>query len=153
MQLKIHKSNNPGRFVIISVGGICAYVDYHMQPNAKQLKSHSKDTTNVSNKLEQLKQVSVNSFLVSIAVKSLYTNALSKEGLEPIKASLELKADPVLTSVILILLNLKVKFINFLFNSINFQQIKVCASGTDYAPMYTDNFILKRNMNTPKLKH
>ena len=100
-----------------------------------------------------LKQVSLNSFLVSIEVKSLYANALHNEGLQPLKTSLEQKAAPVLASVILIFLNIFLKFINFLFSSINFQQIKVCASGTDCAPPYADIFILKRNKITQKLSN
>ena len=48
---KIHKEDNPGRPMILSVNchtsKISSFVDYHIQDSAQSLKSYVKDTTHL----------------------------------------------------------------------------------------------------------
>ena len=55
---KIHKEDNPGRPVILSVNchtsKISSFIDYHAQDSAQSLKSYVKDTTDFINKISTL---------------------------------------------------------------------------------------------------
>ena len=86
---KIHKANNPGRPVISSVhchtSRISEFVEYYLQPEVKKLKSYVKDTKDFIKKIEAIDHVSDDSYLVSLDVRSLYTNIPHKEGIEAVK--------------------------------------------------------------------
>ena len=75
---KIHKEGNPGRPVVSSINchtaNISKYVDYHLQPIVKQLLSYVKDINDFINKINIVKSVPENSYLVIIDVRSIYTN-------------------------------------------------------------------------------
>ena len=90
---KIHKANNPGRPVISSVNchtsRISEFVDYYLQPEVKKLKSYVKDTTDFIKKIEAIDHASDDSYLVSLDVRSLYTNIPHKEGIEAVKQKLK----------------------------------------------------------------
>ena len=85
---KIHKANNPGRPVISSINchtsRISEFVDYYLQPEVKKLKSYVKDTTDFIKKIEAIDHVSDDSYLVSLDVRSLYTNIPHKEGIDAV---------------------------------------------------------------------
>ena len=102
---KTHKPNYPGRPVISSVSPhtseISRFVDYHMQGNVMKLKPYVKDTTDFITKIESKPSVPAQSLLVSMDVKSLYTNIPHKEGLESVKTSLEVSPSTSATIVIL----------------------------------------------------
>ena len=55
---KIHKEGNPGRPVVSSVNShtsnISKFVDHHIQPFAKVLRSYVKDTTDILTKIKDL---------------------------------------------------------------------------------------------------
>ena len=73
--------------------------------------------------------------LVSIDVKSLYTNIPNHEGIEAAKENLNTQTDkPVVTRVIIKFIFLILTINNFIFNSINYLQIKGCAMITVCAP-------------------
>ena len=102
---KIHKSNNPGRPVISSVNchtsRISEFVDYYLQPQVKKLKSYVKDTTDFIKKIEAIDHVSNDSYLVSLDVRSLYTNIPRKEGTAPVKQKLK-KSKPSISMKIIL---------------------------------------------------
>ena len=112
---KRHKANNPGRF----------FVDYYLQPEVKKLKSYVKDTTDFIKKIEAIGHVSDDSYLVSLDVRSLYTNIRHKEGTEAVKQKLK-KSKPIISiKFILTFLKLVLSISNFVFNGINYLQKKV----------------------------
>ena len=74
IQPKIHKEGNPGRPVISSLNShtskIFEYVDFHLQAIVKQIPSYVKDTIDFLRKLDTIKSVPDNAYLVSLDVKS-----------------------------------------------------------------------------------
>ena len=59
-------------------------MDYHLQPLVKSLTSYVKDTTDFLHKIKDaLKNLPVNSILVTMDVKYLYTNIPNQEGIDP----------------------------------------------------------------------
>ena len=136
---KIHKANNPGRPVISSVNchtsRISEFYDYYLQPEVKKLKSYVKDTTDFAKKIEAIDHVSDDSYLVSLDVRSLYTNIPHKEGIEAVKQKLKKSKPSISIKVILTFLKLILTLNNFVFNGINYLQKKSCAMGTKCAPM------------------
>ena len=101
----------------------------------KNIPSYLSDTTDFLQKLDKVKNVPNDFLLVTLDVKSLYTNIPNNEG---IKAEREAYANhpnkTVATKVIKTFLGLN----NFVFNSMNYLQIMGCAMGTIYAPAYTN---------------
>ena len=67
---------------------ISEYVDYHVQPVVKEMSSYVQDTTDFLRKINQINFVPDNSYLVSLEVKSLYTNIPNAEGIKSVKTSL-----------------------------------------------------------------
>ena len=116
----IHKPNNPGRPVISSVNcqtsRISEFVDYYLQPEAKENKSYVKDTTDFIKKIETIDHFSDDSYLVSLDVRSLYTNILHKEGIQAVKQKLNKSKPSISIKVILNFLKLILTLNNFVFN-------------------------------------
>ena len=132
MQLKIHKDGNPGRPVISYVSchtsKISEYVDYHLQPIAKQINA--------------VETVPDNSYLVLLDVKFLYTNILNSEGIRAVETPLDnFPRKKIATKVITTFLSLILTLNNFVFNWKNYIQIKGCAMGTICAPSYANTFM------------
>ena len=75
---KIHKTNNPGRRIVSSIGSptskISHFVDIHLEKIVNKIKSHIKDTTDFINKIETITDLPENTILVTMDVKSLFTN-------------------------------------------------------------------------------
>ena len=134
---KIHKANNPGGPVISSVNchtsGISEFVEYYLQPEVKKLKSYVKDTTDFIKKIEAIDHVSDYSYLVSLDVRSLYSNISHKEGIETVKQKLKKSKPSISIKVILTFLKLILTLNNFVFNGINYLQKKGCAMDTKCA--------------------
>ena len=61
------------------------YVDYHLQLIVKQIPSYVKDTNDFINKINAAKSVPKNSYLVTMDVRSLYTNVPNSEGISAVK--------------------------------------------------------------------
>ena len=141
---KIHKKDNPGRPVVSSVGchteRISAYVDHHLQPFNKELESYVKDTTDFVKKIQALPaEPNENRILVTMDVKSLYTNIPNTEGMEAVKACFRARAKPgdgALSKVIIQFLTLILTLNNFLFNDEHYIQVNGCSMGTKCAPTY-----------------
>ena len=118
---KVHKNGNPGRPVISSINchtsKISEYVDYHLQPIVKEIPSYAQDTTDFLRKINQIDFVPDNTYLVSLDVKSLYTNIPNAEGIKSVKTSLEnyskrTASAKVITTFLALILTLN----NFIFN-------------------------------------
>lgn len=145
---KIHKENNPGRPVINSVdchsSRISKYVDYHLQPEVCKLKSYTKDSTDTINKLSKIRNdIKKEDILVTMDVRSLYTNIPNEEGIQAVRDTLNASPSRLPTRVITTFLTLILMLNNFIFNGINFLQTKGCAMGTKCAPTYANIFMGK----------
>ena len=142
---KIHEDNNPGRRVISSINchtrRISEFVDYYLQPEVKKRKSYVKDTTDFIKKFEAIDHVSDDFYLVSLDVRSLYTNIPHKEGIEAVKQKLKKSKPSINIKVILTFLKLILTLNNFVFNGINYLQKRGCAMGTKCAPSYANIFM------------
>ena len=86
---KVHTKDIPGRPVVSSMdchtSKLSKFVDHYLQPHAKVLPSYVKDTIDFIKKLENVKDTSVDSILVTLDVKAFYTNILNHEGIEVVK--------------------------------------------------------------------
>ena len=156
---KIHKTGNPGRPVIDSMNchtaGISKYVDYHLQPEVAKLKSYTKDSTDTINKINRIKeQVSNNDILVSMDVRSLYTNIPNDEGIQAVRNTLNASSNKLPTRIITTFLLLILTLNNFIFNGINYLQRSGCAMGTKCAPSYANIFmgVFEEKHIYPKIK-
>ena len=82
---KIHKEGNTGRAAVSSVNrhtaNISKYVDYHLQPIVKEIPSYVKDTQDFLKKLEKVKEIPLESLLLTLDVKSLYANIPNNESI------------------------------------------------------------------------
>ena len=117
---------------------ISGYVDHHLQPFNKELESYVKDTTDFVKKIEALPvEPNETPILVTMDVKSLYTNIPNDEGMEVVKSFFRTRARPgdsVLSKVIITFLTLILTLNNFLFNDEHYIQINGCSMGTKCAP-------------------
>ena len=144
---KIHKKNIPGRPVISSSGchteKISAFVDQYLQPAAKELPSHIRDTDDFIEKMKKIGRVSEDDYLVTLDVSSLYTNICNTEGIESIQTNPTLKSTlassvlQMIAGLMLLILTLN----NFIFNGEHYHQIKGTAMGTRAAPNYANIFM------------
>jgi hypothetical protein len=146
---KIHKPNNPGRPVVSSVGchteKISAYVDHNLQPINQKLPSYIKDTTDFINKVENLPEdPREETILVTMDVRSLYTNIPNDEGIEAVKSAFRTRSAPgdgILSKVICTFLTLILTLNNFVFNDQNYVQVNGASMGTKCAPTYASIFM------------
>ena len=140
---KVHKEGNPGRQVVNSIDchttNISKYIDNQLQPHVKELKSYVKDSTDFIRKIDSMEKIPDNSILVTMDVRSLYTNIPNKEGIESVETTLKRKN--IGTRIISTFLRLVLTLNNFVFNSQNYIQIKGCAMGTKCAPSYANIFM------------
>ena len=87
-----------------------------------------------------MEKILVNSVLVTMDVRSLYTNIPNKEGIEA--AETTLKRKNIGTRIIWTFLRrLVLTLNNFVFNFQNYLQIKGCAMGTKCAPSHANIFM------------
>ena len=130
------------------------HVDYHLQPIVKEILSYIQHTTDFLRKINQIDFIPDNSYLVSLDVKSLYTNIPNAEGVKSIKTSLEncskrTASTKVITTFLTLILTL-----NFIFNCKYCLQIKGCAMGAICAPSYANIFMyhFERKLIYPFIK-
>ena len=64
-------------------------VDYNLQPIIKEIPSNVKDTQDFLKKLKKIKDIPQEGLLVTLDVKSLYTNIPNNEGIKAVKESYE----------------------------------------------------------------
>ena len=122
---KIHKEGNPGRPVVSSINchtaNISKYVDYHLQPIVKQIPYYVKDKNDFINKTNAVKSVPKNSYIVTMDVRSLYTNILNAEGISAVKRAFDnYSKKTTTTKVITTFLALILTLNNFVFDCIHY---------------------------------
>ena len=121
---KIHKPNNPKRPLVSSINchteKISEYVDHHLQPLNKALPSYVQDTTHFLQKLNSLpEELPEQALLVTMDVRSLYTNVPNQEGIAAVKSYLRARANPgdgILLRILTTFLTLILTLNNFGFN-------------------------------------
>ena len=143
---KIHKRGNPGRPIVSSCGapteGISRFVDYHLNPLVKKIPSYIKDTSDFLLKLERLTDLPPDPILVTLDVKSLYTNIPHDEGIVACKLALdsrEVLQPP--TEDLVRLMKMILTMNNFTFDDENYLQLHGTAMGTRMAPSYANIFM------------
>ena len=91
----------------------------------KSIPYYEKDTNDFINKIITVKFVPKNSYLVTMNVKSLYTNILSAEGISAVKrAFCNYSKKTTTTKVITTFLSLILTLNNFVFDCIHYLQMK-----------------------------
>ena len=123
---------------------ISAFVDHHLQPMTKELPSYVKDTTHLIKKLEALPEIPADTILITMDVRSLYTNIPNEEGKQAIKDFFRARSRPgddMLSKVINVLLTLILTLNNFIFNGENYIQTNGCSMGTKCAPSYASLYM------------
>ena len=143
---KIHKPGNPGRPIVSSCGApteqISRFVDYHLAPLVNTLPSYIKDTTDFLVKLQNLPPLPPGTLLVTLDVKSLYTNIPHEEGLEACRAALNTRAiQQPPTEDLVRLVELILTKNNFTFDQEHYLQLHGTAMGTRMAPSYANIFM------------
>ena len=109
---------------------ISKYVDYHLQPIVKQIPSYVKDTNDFINKINAVKSVPKNSYLVTMDVRSLYTNIPNAEGISAVKRAFDnYSKKTTSTKVITTFLALIITLNNFVFDCIHYLQRKRMRNG------------------------
>ena len=86
-----------------------------------------------------MEKIPDNSILVTMDVRSLYTNISNREGIEA--AETTLKRKNIGTRVTSTFLRLVLTLSNFVFNNQTYLQIKSCAMSTKCAPSYANIFM------------
>ena len=156
---KIPKTGKPRRPVVSSVNyhtyTISKYVDFHLQPIVKNIPSYVRDTTDFLQKLDKVKNIPNGCLLVTLDVKSLYTNIPNNERIKALREAYDNHPNKtVATKVIIRFLSLIPTLNNFVFNSINYLPIMGCAWGQSVL-QHTQIFSwhnLKNNIYIPALK-
>ena len=94
------------------------------------------------NKLAKIKEeVTEEDILVTMDVRSLYTNIPNDEGNQAVRDKLNSSPSKIPTRVITTFLFLILTLNNFIFNGINYLQTLGCAMGTKCAPSYANIFM------------
>ena len=102
---KIHKPNNPGRPVVISIDShtskISKYVDFYLQSLARQLPSYIQDTSHFLRKLNIRRDCNPDSILVTLDLKSLYTNIPNEEGIAAVREAISMSTSSKISSKVI----------------------------------------------------
>ena len=145
---KIHKRLNavPGRPVISNSGyyteNISAFLDYHLQPLVKSVKSYIKDTNDFLKKLRDLQNLPKDFLLCTVDVVGLYPNIPHKDGLEALKTVLETRQEKnISTETPIDLTECVLKNNVFEHDGRTFRQKQGTAIGTKMAPSYAILFM------------
>ena len=149
---KRHKPSIPGRPVVSSVKcctkKISKFVDRYLKPHTEGLPSYIKDKADFINKINVVENIIEDTFLVTLDVKSLYTNIQNHEGIQAGKEALNsVPKKSIATKVIIKFLFLILTLNNFNFNGIHYLPKQGCAMGTICTPSYANIFMGKFERN------
>ena len=159
---KVHKEKFSGRPVVSSIGchteKVSSYVEHHLQPLNQSLPSYVKDSTDFIKKIEALPEEPNDNILVTMDVRSLYTNIPNDEGIEAVQHFFRQRARPgdgILSRIVSVFLRLILTLNNFVFNDQNYIQINGCSMGTKCAPPYACLFMGKFENEhiLPRIRH
>ena len=144
---KIYKrlNNVPGRPVTSScgyyTGNISAFLDFHLQPLAQEVKSYIKGTNDFLDKLRSLPKLSDN-ILCLVNVVGLYPNISHEEGLSGLRKRLDNRMEKYISSDTLCdLAEVVLKNNIFKFGKKTLKQKRGTAIGTKFAPPYSILFM------------
>ena len=130
-------------------------VDHYIKPNAEAPPSYIKDAADFTNKINEVENITKETFLVTLDVKSVYTNIPNYEGIQAAKEALNsVPKKPIVTKVIIKFLFLIFRLTNFIFNGIHYLQKLGCTMETICPPNYANIFTGKfeRNFMHPCLQ-
>ena len=132
----------PGRPIISNSGyiteNISSFLDYHLQPLAKSVKSYLKDTNDFLAKIRDLPDLPENAILCTIDVVGLYPSIPNNEGLAALKKALDKRENPeVSTATLLDMAEVTLKNNYFEHDGKVYKQTKGTAMGTKFAPPYS----------------
>ena len=135
---------------------ISAFLDFHLKPLAKQVKSFVKDTNDFLRKLSGLRNVPENVLLCTVDVVGLYPSIPHKDGLEALRVALEGREDKTISTESLLELAKCVLENNvFEHDGKVFRQKQGTAIGTKMAPNYAIIFMAdleEKILNSAPLK-
>ena len=136
----------PGRPVITNSGNytenISAFLEFHLKPLAKKVKSCIKDTNDFLRKIDSLPPLPDDIILCTIDVVDLYTNIPQDEGLIALRKSLESREDnTVSTDSLMDLAECVLKNNIFEHNLPFFKLLRGTAIGTKMTPHYAIIFM------------
>ena len=142
---KFHKQHNPGRPIVNGIRSvtekISAYVDTFLRKYTPRIPSYIKDTTHFHNTLKHL-EIQNTDLLVTIDVKSLYTNIPHTEGIAAVTRMIEETGLDTLHKMFICNLAHQVLTKNyFTFNGQMYIQKQGTAMGTRMAPNYAIIFM------------
>ncbi len=144
---KIHKQDIPGRPIISGCGRptvkLSQYADHLLKPLLNHIPSYIQDTTDFLRRSLTLNTNLPKNILVTIDVRSLYTNIPNDQG---IQACIHmLKENNMITpeseQSIIDILSLILNKNSFAFNNEHFLQIHGTAMGSPMAPTYANIFM------------
>ena len=96
-------------------------LDHLPHPHTKSLSSYIKDTSDFINRINETKYIHEDAILMTLDVRSLYTNYTNHEGIETVKGALNsVSQKPTVTKVIIRILFLILRLNNFVFNGIHY---------------------------------
>ena len=141
-----NKQNPPGRPIVSAnshpTEQISQFVDSHLNLLVPKLPSYIKDTTHFLKKLDDLKELSPGSLLVTLDVSSLFTNMPHNEGIEAcrkaLNSSCHLSHSHLKTKSICDLMRMILTMDNFQFDHNYYIQLHGTAMGTRMAPAYAN---------------
>lgn len=117
-------------------------MDYHLRPLVERIPSYIKDTTHFLNKLKTLTSLPTNVLLITLDVKSLYTNIPHEEGIIACTTALQTRnIEYPPTEDLVSLISYILKRNNFVFGDKHYLQIHGTAMGTRMAPCYANLFM------------
>ena len=141
---KIHKRLHdvPCRPVISNCGyyteNTSSFLDFHLQPLAREVKSYIKDTNDFLKKLRSLPNLPDDIILCTVDVVVLYPNIPHDEGLSALRKRLDLRqGKDVTTSPLVELAAVVLKNNIFTFMEKTLKQKRGTAIGTKFAPPYS----------------
>ena len=145
---KIHKQNIPGRPIISGCGEptvkLSQYADHLLKPLLKHIPSYVQDTTDFLRRIFSLNaNLPNNVILITIDVRSLYTNIPNDQG---IQACIDMLKETNMVSPeseqsIINILSFILNKNSFTFNNEHFLQIHGTAMGSPMAPTYANIFM------------
>ena len=115
---------------------------YHLQPIVKQIPSYVKDSNHFITKIDAVESVPKNNCLVTIDMRSFYTDIPNTEGISAVKRAFgNYSKKTTTTKVISRFLAFILTLNDFIFNCIHYLQIKGCSMGTICVPAYVNIFM------------
>ena len=138
---KIHKRLHdvPGHPVISNGGyyteNISSFLDFHLQPLARKVKSYKKDTNNFLKKLRSSPNLPGDIILCTVDVVGLFSNIPHDEDLSALRKRLDLRQEKdVTTSTLVELSEVVLKNSIFTFIEKTLKQKRSTVIGTKFAP-------------------